>query len=192
MEAKNTGAVMATIFFIVMCAIIGSCFMAFVYEDKKVSVNDPKIVSFEGLQVINSKDENITSVKLSSSKLGLKPATGKEDSETEIPSTVTAQNGSEGLYGKFEVKSNSNWKLYVTNVTIDSKVDSTSEREHIQVGLLDVKNSVVTLEQDKTMIASGEASDEFKEFTLLVWLHASAGNSLIGANISFDLVFEIA
>lgn len=190
MEAKNTGAVMATIFFIVMCAIIGSCFMAFVYEDKKVSVTDPKVVGFEGLQIINSKDEEINSIKLSSAKLGIKPATGKEDSETKIPSTVTAENGSEGLYGKFKVKANVNYNIFVTNVVINSKNDSTEERENIQVGLLDVKDSVVTLEQDKTLIATIEASEDFKEFTLLVWLHAHAGEPLIGATISFDLVFE--
>lgn len=192
MEAKNTGAIMVTIFFILLCAIIGSCFMAFVYEEKKITITDPKIVSADGIEILDSEGNAINELKLSTSKLGIKPVTGEEDSETDIPSTVTNSNGSEGLYATFKLKSDTAWKLYITNINIESESDAEGEREHIKVGLLDVKDSVQTLEGDKILIASGEATTEPMEFTFLFWLHSHAGDELIGSTISFELLFEIA
>ena len=166
--------------------------MAFIYPTKKIVVNDPKINKIEGITLTNSDGEEIESLKLSSSKLGLKPATGEEDKDYEIPTTVTDKVGSEGLYSTFYLTSSVNWKLYVTNVKIESPQDATIEREHIKVGLKDVKNSSQTLKEDKTLIASGEPASEPQEFTFYVWLHGAAGESLVGAKISFDLTFEAA
>ena len=192
MEGKNTGAVVFTIFFILFCAVIGSCFMAFIYPTKKITIEDPKINKIEGITLTNNDGEEIDSLKLSSSKLGLKPATGEEDKDYEIPTTVTDKVGSEGLYSTFYLTSSINWKLYVTNVKIESPQDATIEREHIKVGLKDVKNSSQTLKEDKTLIASGEPTGEPQEYTFYVWLHGAAGESLIGAQISFELTFEAA
>lgn len=190
MEAKNTGAIMATIFFIILCTIIGTCFMAFVYADKKVQVKDPQIAVQSGIEVLDEKGSTISSVKLSVSKLGLKPVTGEEDAETKVPSTVNDKMGTEGLYGSFSVKSSVNWALYVTDIQIEAEKNTDEERENIKVGLKDVPESTQTLEGNKVLIATGLASETPVKHTLFVWLHAHAGDDLIGSKISFTLSFE--
>jgi|GEM_PF-5791648 len=190
MEGKNTGAVMFTIFFILLCATIGSAFMAFIYPEKKITVDNPQLVKTSGVSITDSEGNEVESLELSTSKLGLKPATGEEDDEFSIPTTVTDKQGSEGLYAKFYLSSTNAWTLYVTNISIDGSTNAASEREHIKVGLKDVADSSQTLKGDKVRIASGEATNEPQEFTFYVWLHASAGDDLVGAKISFDLLFE--
>ncbi|MCR5553224.1 MAG: hypothetical protein K6F08_00540 [bacterium] len=191
MEGKNTGAVMLTIFLILFFAIIGSSFMAFVYPGKKVVVGDPIIVLENGINVTNDKNETITSLKLSTSKLGLKPVTGEDDPDYEIPTTVTDQKGSEGLYSTFYLTSQTKWALYVTDIKVEGDENVADEREHIKVGLKDVLNSAQTLEGDKIKIASGNATSEPLEMTFYVWLHSLSGEALVGAKILFTLSFEI-
>ncbi len=192
MEGKNTGAVMATIFFIIICAIIGSCFMAFVYKDKKITVADVGIKTTEGITVSNKNGESVETVKLSSANLGLKPVTGKEDKTTNIPSTVTSTNGSEGVYGQFCVTATAKWSVYITDVVINSGAEVESERENIFVALEEVEGSATEISGDKVLLASGDASSEPQKFTILVWLHSHAGQPLVGANISFNLTFELS
>lgn len=192
MESKNTGAIMVTIFFILTCAIIGSCFMAFVYPEKKVTVASPRVTAAEGITVTDKKGQTVQTIELSKSKLGLKPVTGKENCDTDIPSTVTDRTGSEGVYGVFKIKSTVAWKMYVTDVKVETKAEPGDQREHIQVALKDVQKSCQNLKEDKILLTSGESGDEEKEFTLLVWLHSHAGNEFTGAKISFNIVFEAA
>ena len=190
MEGKNTGAVVFTLLFIMFCAVIGSCFMAFIYPTKQIKVDNPKLIRDSGISVKNEGGEELNELSLSTLKTGLKPVTGEEDDEYEIPITVTDKQGSEGLYSKFYLTSDSAWSLYITNIQISSESNASVERKHIKVGLKDVSESSQTLEGDKVKIASGEVLTEPKEFTFYVWLHASAGSSLVGSTISFDLSFE--
>ena len=122
--------------------------------------------------------------------MGLKPVTGEDDPDYEIPTTVTDQKGSEGLYSTFYLTSQTKWTLYVTDIKVEGAENVSNEREHIKVGLKDVLNSSQTLEGDKVKIASGNAISEPLEMTFYVWLHSLSGEALVGANISFTLSFE--
>ena len=190
MEGKNIGAVMLTIFLIIFFAIIGSSFMAFVYPGKKVVVNNPKIVSASEISITDDNNRKLEKLELSTSKLGLKPVTGEDDPDYEIPTTVTDQKGSEGLYSTFYLTSQTKWAIYVTDIVVSGAENVSDEREHIKVGLKNVLNSSKTLEGDKVKIASGEATSEPIEMTFYVWLHSLSGQALVGANISFSLSFE--
>ena len=191
MEGKNTGAIITTIFFIVVCAIVGSSFMAFVYEDKKVSILNPNVIIDGGISVTTQGDKSgVSSLVLSKALLGLKPATGKEDAITNIPLTITDTIGTEGQYVKFFVCSQSDYNIYVTNINIDAKEDANEERKHICVGIKNEKETAKTLEEDNVLLYSGEKTETEKELTFFVWLHAHAGQKLVGAKISFDLLFK--
>ena len=192
MEGKNIGAVLSTLFFIVVCALIGSCFMAFVYEDKKVVITNPRIILSEGVQVFGENGEPISSLELSKTTLGLKPATGEEDAVTHIPFTITDTVGTEGQYAKFLVSSTSDFSIYVININVESNEDATDERKHICVGIKNEKETTKTLEENSVLLYSATATTESKELTFFVWLHAHAGNTLAGAKISFDLAFVSA
>lgn len=192
MEGKSTGAIMATIFFTIVCAIVGSCFMAFVYEHKKVIIVNPKIILDSGISVRTESQSNANSLVLSKALLGLKPATGKEDAVTHIPFTITDTIGTEGQYAKFFVTSASDYNVYVKNINVEGQEDATGERKHICVGIKNEKETTKTLEEDKVLLYSGTPTEKPKELTFFVWLHAHAGQKLIGSKISFDLSFEVA
>ena len=189
MEGKSTGAILTTIFFIVVCAIIGSCFMAFVYEDKKVVVNNPNIVASSDISVCNEKGEAVSSLVLSKAMLGLKPATGEEDAETHIPFTITDTIGTEGQYAKFFVTSATDYNIYVTDINVAAPAGETGERKHICVGIKNEKETTKTLEEDNILLYSGAATSTPKELTFFIWLHAHADSTLAGAKISFNLSF---
>ncbi|MBQ7452736.1 MAG: hypothetical protein IJS68_00520 [Clostridia bacterium] len=192
MEGKNTGAVIASIFVIILSAIIGSCFMAFVYAEKKVVVNNPKIYTSESISVANSDGQELETLKLSKSALGIKPVTSEDDSETLIPYSVTSSVGSEGLYASFFVKASVPWRLVVRDVVVSSSGNAEKEREHIMVGLEDVKHSAKNLTEDEVVLYDGNAGQEYRKFNLFVWLHSHSGQDLIGAQISFNLYFQQA
>ena len=126
-------------------------------------------------------------------KLGLKPATGEEDSVSNIPSTVTDEQGTEGVYAKFKIQSSQVVKIVIRNINIETKEDQekvNKERKNICVAIKELENSAVSLEKDQVVLGDISASSEMKEYTLLVWLCGKAGDDLEGSTISFDLNFE--
>ena len=132
MDTKKSIAVCVTAFlYIMLFAVVGSCFMAFKYEDEKVIVLDPEIVKSEGVKVLSINDTEIDYLDFSEVKLGLKPVTGDLDVVTKIPVTVTDQNGSEGIYAKFKVDSSIKRTLKITNISItgNDKLDIQKERK---------------------------------------------------------------
>ncbi len=194
MLRKNISAVMATILSALLFIVIGSCFSAFVYRKEIVKVENPKLILAEGISAFNEDgDKIITELKLSKMKLGLKPATGEEDSETNIPITVTDKKGSEGQYVKFKVYIPNGAAIYVTDIKIDSKEDKekiNKERENIMVSIKEIKGSSVSLKEDKVSLGTLEASDEKKSLTFYVWLSNKAGDILEASTISFNVSFE--
>ena len=82
-----------------------------------IKIDDPKVIASSAIKVFDSKDKEASELKLSDMKLGLKPATGEEDVDSEIPSTVTASVGSEGYYVKFKVDTKKAFKIFVPNTS---------------------------------------------------------------------------
>jgi len=107
-KKKSTAVSVVAVLSILLFAIIGSSFMAYMYKDEKVEVLSPRLVINNGVSVTDLSNNNITSLKFSEIKLGLKPATGELDVETKVPVTVTDKNGSEGIYSKFKIFASTN------------------------------------------------------------------------------------
>lgn len=191
MRRKNLAATVTTMLCALLFIVIGSCFASFLYQRQIIKVLDPKIVAAEGMAVFDAKgDKAITTLKLSSMKLGLKPATGEEDVETGIPSTVAEKKGSEGQYAKFKVYAPSGATIVIKNIKIDSKEkeeDIKKERENIKVSIKEIKESTKSLSEDEVTLGSVSASDERQELTFFVWLSAKAGEVLKASTISFEI-----
>ena len=131
-------------------------------------------------------------LKLSSMDLGLKPATGEVDEETEIPSTITDQGTSEGYYATVYVKSQANFKVVVKNINIDSSNDQNlvfNERKNIFISIKDVKNSTNSLEKNEIELAKFLDSTKTEKLVFLIWLSEFASDELEGSKISFDIEF---
>ena len=192
MDTKKSIAVCVTaILYIMFFAVIGSCFMAFKYEDEKVVVLNPNIIKSSGVTVLNEKDEEISVLSFSKVKLGLKPVTGELDHETKIPITVTDQNGSEGIFAKFKVKTNNLFNIKIKNLKVDGndKLDFKNERKNIWFSIKEIENSTKNYEEDELILASNiDAQDNV--YTLLFWLASVSSEDFEMCTISFDVCFE--
>lgn len=194
MNKKSVAASTLVVFLAIFFSIIGICFSMFVFADTKIEVKSVKLVLANGIEAFSDKEltERTTELKLSKMELGLKPATGELDAETKIPSTVSDQGTSEGYYSKVFVKTNSDFKVYIEDVKIESKkyadkVDA--ERENVFVAIKDVDGAVKNIKEDKTELASFSNVEGSKELVFYIWLDALAGEELEGAIISFSLNF---
>lgn len=194
MNKKSVAASTLVVFLAIFFSIIGICFSMFVFADTKIEVKSVKLVLANGIEAFSDKEltERTTELKLSKMELGLKPATGELDAETKIPSTVSDQGTSEGYYSKVFVKTNSDFKVYIEDVKIESKkyadkVDA--ERENVFVAIKDVDGAVKNIKEDKRELASFSNVEGSKELVFYIWLDALAGEELEGAIISFSLNF---
>jgi len=193
MDKKKSLAVCVTaILYIMLFAVIGSCFMAFKYEDEKVTVLDPNLIISTGVSVTDSAKNDISKLEFSEVKLGLKPVTGELDHETKVPVTVTDQNGSEGVFAKFIVTTSDNKSIKIKNLKItgNDKLEIDKERKNIWVALKDVEDSAKSLEDDEVVLGFIENASGGREYTLLFWLSSVASENFEMTTISFDVVIE--
>jgi len=194
MDRDNFAKTAVTILCAMLFIVIGSCFSAFLYKNEVVKILDPNILRASDIRVFNkSGDKEIDKLNLPEMKLGLKPATGEEDVETGIPSTVHDKKGSEGVYGTFRLYAPSGANIYITNITVKCKHGddiAKSERENIKVSVSKIKDSTTSLKEDKVFLGSAPASEERVEYTLYVWLTSKISEDFDSSTISFDLSFE--
>ncbi len=195
MIRKNVAATVTTILCALVFIVIGSCFSAFIYKSKIIKVENPKFVLAEGISIFSSEgDKSLSSLELSTMKLGLKPATGEEDVETSIPATVTDKQGSEGQYAKFKLYAPNGAQIFITNIVIESdksQEEINSERENIMVAIKQLSQSTASLQEDRVLLGATEPTDERQEMTFFVWLSSKAGESLQASTISFEISFEL-
>ena len=194
MEKKSVAATILVLFTALTFSVIGICFSVYKYQDTKIEITEVKIVAS---RISVYSDKNLTkeakTLKLSDMKLGLKPATGKLDTESEVPSTITNEGTSEGYYASVFVPAGKNYKIFVTDIKIKTnrnQMEANNERKNIFVSIKDIENSTKSLENDRTEIVKFENTTENQELIFLIWLGSLASDELIGAKISFTLSFE--
>ena len=194
MDKKKSVAVCVTaVFYIMLFAVVGSCFMAFKYEDEKVVVNDPMIYANAGISVVDTKtNKPIEKLTFSEVKLGLKPVTGEQAHDTKIPVTVTDKNGSEGIYAKFKVLSDNSITIKVKNLVItgNDKLEIDKERKNIWFALKGVEDSAKDFEDEEITLTTNQEASEGKEYTMFFWLSSVASEDFEMCTISFDVVIE--
>lgn len=194
MNKNNTAITMITILCALFFIVIGSCFSAFLYAKEIVKVENVNVVKTGNVLVFDkSGEKQIEKLELSKMKLGLKPATGEEDAESKIPSTVHDHHGSEGVYAKFKLQSSNAVKIFVSNIKFDGKVKDEilkNERENIMVSISEIAQSTVSLEKEKVLLGQVEGSENIKEYTFLIWLSSAISEKFNSETISFDLIFE--
>lgn len=193
MLRKNVAPVVATILSCLLFIIIGSCFSAFLYKNEIIKVENPKIFKSENIIIYEEKGEDIiTEIKLSKMKLGLKPATGEEDSETNIPSTIVDKQGSEGHYAKIMVMAPEGCKIVLSDIVINSKCkeeEIKEERKNIMVAIKEIKNSAKNLSLEQVELGIISPSNENIPLTFYVWLSGKASDILEASIIKFKVNF---
>lgn len=194
MNKKSVSATILILFMSLFFGVVGTCFYNFVYERTRTLVTGVNVVSDAKIEIFGDEKlkKKITKLKLSNMDIGLKPATGEVDAETQIPSTIDDKGTSEGYYSTIYVKASGNFRVQLDNIKIKSDHDEKlieEEKKNIFVGVMDLKNSVKTLENDGVEICRyTDVSDTIK-ITFLIWLGSLASDELEGARISFDIKF---
>lgn len=196
MNKKNIATTVVLLLCSVLFATVGSTFMNLVYEKNKIVVKNPEVVAAQLVKIFASDDEEKTQISqllFNEMGLGLKPVTGEADEQTNIPSTVTEKNGTEGLYAQIKVTAPKNLQISVTNLKIEGvedDKDAQKQRKNMWVALKDVQDSAKTLEEDSVVLTKfSEALDE-KELIFYFWLSGD-GKALKGATISFVVNFSV-
>lgn len=193
MNKKSVSATILVLFLALFFSVVGTCFSMFVYRYSRTLVERVGVVC-EGMKVYGDEKltREISKLKLSDMEIGLKPATGEIDVETQIPSTIDDKGTSEGYYSTVYVKASGNFRLSIHNIKIDSDHDAIlikEERKNIFVGIKDLKNSVKTLENEGVEICRYSDVKDVVKITFLIWLGSLASDELEGAKISFDIKF---
>lgn len=194
MNKKSISATILILFMSLFFAVVGTCFYTFVYEKTRTLVTAVGVYSSENIEVYSDKKltKKIKELKLSDMDIGLKPATGEVDAETQIPSTIDDKGTSEGYYSTVYVRTSGNFRVQLDNINIESDHDKLlieEEKKNIFIGVKDLKNSVKTLENDGIEICRYTDVSEPVEITFLIWLGSLASDELEGARISFDIKF---
>lgn len=194
MNKKSVSATILILFLALFFSVVGVCFTVFVYNETKILISDVYLSADSGIVLAYNKDltDSADKLKLSKMDVGLKPATGDVDADTQIPSTITDEGTSEGYYATIYVKSDANFKVVVKDIKIQSKKDELlvkEERKNIFVSIKDIKNSTNSLEKDNIELALFENSNKTEKLTFYIWLSAFSGEDLEGAKIAFNIQF---
>lgn len=195
MNKKSVSASLLVLYLTLVFSVIGICFSVFVYSDTKILVSSVNILKTQGVEIF--EDENfskkVSELKLSNMDIGLKPATGEVDSETQIPSTITDTGTSEGYYSTVFVTCESGFKVNIKDIFIKTEKNETGaneQRKNIFVAIKDTKNAVKSLEKETTL-ATFENVNEPQKLTFYIWIGSFASDDLEGAKISFSLEFVL-
>ena len=196
MNKKSVSTTILILFLAVFFAVIGSCFATFIYKETRTLVEAVKVVNDESIGVYFDEKlkKPVTKLKLSNMDIGLKPATGEIDAETQIPSTIDDKGTSEGYYSTVYVKATGNFMIILSNIKIESDHDEeliNAEKKNIFIGIKDLKNSVKTLENNGVEICRYSDVSKPIKITFLIWLGSLASDELEGAKISFDIKFVL-
>lgn len=194
MEKKSVSATILVLYLALLFSVIGVCFSVFVYEHNKIKITKVGVVSASRIDVFEDKELQTKSsqLKLSNMDIGLKPATGELDSETQIPSSITDQGTSEGYYATVYVNTSINYKIVVSDIEIKTnrdKIKANEERKNIFIAIKDVTNSTKSLENDETELVKFSDVQTTQKLTFLIWLGSLADDVLIGSKISFVIQF---
>ena len=194
MDKKSVSATILVLFLALTFAVIGACFSTFVYQKNIIEFKEIKLIAADGIEIFDDKEykNKISKMKLSDMKLGLKPATGEVDAETQIPSTITNEGTSEGYYETLFIKADAPYKIVVKDIKIENKNNETQaneERKNIFVSIKDVQNTTKSLEKEEIELVKFESVSEPQELVFLFWLGSLSGEELIGSKISFTLEF---
>ena len=193
MEKKSVSATILVLFLALTFSVIGACFSAFVYPKTKITVENIKITSAEILVYKDKELKNtINKLELSDMELGMKPATGELDNESQIPSSITDKGTSEGYYSTIYVPSGNDYKIVVKDIIINSKkdkLDVKQERKNIFIAIKDVENTTKSLEYDEFELVKFQNVNETQKLTFYVWLSSLASDKLVGSKINFTLEF---
>ena len=180
MDKKTVAVTVMTILIVAFLMAIGSTLSAFKVSKEKVIVERMVVVYGDGVKVKNKDGKEISDLEVKSSAVGVRPATGDEDTETNIPTTVNDAVGTEGAYANFFLTSNSPWEIRLLSCSLTNGMEE--NLDNVRVAIMEEKNDPVSGKDIGATLAHGEAVNN-KEYVLVVWLDQETTKSIKGSKI---------
>ena len=186
MDKKTVAVTVMTILIVVFLIAIGSTISAFKVSRERVVVSEIMIVYNDGVKVTNKDGESIGLLDVKSSAVGVRPATGDEDTETNIPTTVNDAVGTEGAYASFFLTCDTKWEIRLVSCSLTNGTEE--NLDNVRVAIMEEQNEPVCGEDVGSVLARGEQVNN-KEYVIVVWLDQETTLSIKGSKIS--VVVEI-
>lgn len=172
--------------FLVLIFLVGTgaTISAFGVAPKKVEVKSIKILANSGIIIRSEDGEEIDSLEIKSSSVGVRPATGEEDGKTSIPTTVNDQVGTEGAYGVFKLSSTKAWKIILSSCVLTNGGDE--NLENIRIAIMEDDAEAKSGIEVGKVLYSGDAVED-RCMVVVVWLDKDTTKSVEGADIIVEL-----
>lgn len=184
---KNIGTAMSIIFILLFIVSIGATLSAFKVARSKVEVSRISVIALGDIEVKDKDGNEISSLEVKSSAVGIRPSTGEENSGSDIPSTVNDEVGTEGAYACFCVTSPTPFKVVLAGCSV-----SNGDKENLD-------NIKIAMMEDDGVSLSGNDigatlweydSCENKDLSIVVWLDPKTTESIAGGEIELVLSLE--
>lgn len=164
---------------------IGSTLSTFKVSKEKVEVEAIEIVATGGIQITDKDGNNITKLDVKSAAVGVRPATGEQDPETSIPTTVNDAVGTEGAYACFKVISTTPYEIILNKCVFENGYKE--NLRNIRIGIMGKKNEPINGNDEGAVLVKEECADG-KEVVVVVWLDSDTTKSIAGAKIKIELI----
>ena len=184
MDKKTVATMLLCYLILIFLITVGATVSTFGVEPKKVEVKKIEIISEAGITIKSDKDKEMTELEVKSSSVGVRPATGEEDSITSIPTTVNDQVGTEGAYASFKLSSSENWKIVLKSCSLTKGEDQ--NLENVRVAIMEKDAEAKKGTDVGAVLYKGEAVKD-KCLVVVVWLDKDATKSIVGADIFIQI-----
>lgn len=180
MDKKNIATTISGLLILIFIIVIGATLSAFKVDRLKVEVKSIRVEAEDGIFVMDEKGNAINELKVKSSKVGVRPATGEEDSSTHIPSTINDSVGTEGAYATFKIKSDKSYKIVLLDCKLTEGEDD--NLENVRIAIMDKKSESIKGNELGAVLTVDEAYEP-KETVVVVWLDADTTKSIASSDI---------
>ena len=184
MDKKTVAVTVMAFLILIFFVAIGSTLSAFKVAREKVTVEKITIGSADGITIKNNDGVEVVELEVKSSVVGVRPATGDEDIETNIPSTVNDGVGTEGAYASFNLSANNAWEIRLVSCFLTAGMDE--NLDNVRVAIMEEENEPISGKDVGAVLAKGERVTD-KEMVVVVWLDPETNRNIKGAKISVQL-----
>lgn len=189
MKNKDLGVAIGAILILFFIVIVGSSLSAFIIAKNKVEVHSILVTTTNSdIKVTDEKDKDISALKIKSSAIGVRPATGDESIETEIPTTINDSVGTEGAYGCFKLTTTGGYRIILKGLSVTK--GSAENLDNIKIAVMDDHDIAVCGADVNAEMCRSEAAVTNKEIVIVVWLDEATTKSIAGGQISAEISIE--
>jgi len=183
MDKKTVATTIFACLIVVFIMLTGATISAYKVSKEKVEVSKIDVFAGSGVLVTDKDGNNLTTLKVKSSAVGVRPATGEEDNDTSIPTTVNDAVGTEGAYATFCLTAQGDYQIILKNCSLTNGEENL---KNVRVAIMEEENEAICGCYKGAVLAKGTNANN-KETVVVVWLDKPTTKTIKGAKISLEL-----